>query len=351
MLAAYVGRLDGADPLDNLAVGERPDPELRPGWSIVRVEAAALNRHDLFTLRGRSSRPVVEGQILGCDAAGVVEAHGGEVPAGTPAPGEPVVVHAVIGCRTCPTCLGGDELLCPDMALLSEGEFQGTLAQRLPVPTSNLLPRPATLGAVEAACLPTAYLTAYRMLFTRAGLQPGQSVLVQGASGGVATAAILIARAAEITALATSRDEEKRALAVELGAVAAVAPDREAAETIRELTGGRGVDAVIETVGEPTWELSLRAVRPGGSVVVAGATAGDSPPARLRRIFWFQLSILGSTMGTRLELERVVTLAGSGAVRPLVDVALPLERAAEAFARLAAGEQRGKVVLVPWAGA
>ena len=348
MLAAYVARLHAADPLDNLAVGERPDPEPIPDWSIVRVEAASLNHHDLWTLRGRSSSPVEPGQILGCDAAGIVEAHGSADGEGDPPPpGSPVVVHSVVSCRGCPLCLDGEELLCARTRLLSEGGLGGTLAGRVAVPTANLLPRPEGLGAVEAACLPTAYLTAYRMLFTRAALRPGDSVLVQGAGGGVATAAILLARAAGVTAIATSRDPARRAAAVALGAVAAVPPDRDAPAAVRELTGGRGVDAVVETVGEPTWEISLRSVRPGGAVVVAGATGGDTPPARLRRIFWFQLSILGSTMGTRAELERVVRLAASGAVRPLVDEVIPLARAREGFERLAAGEQIGKIVLTP----
>ena len=193
MLAAHVARLDSADPLENLGVGEVPEPTARPGWSIVRVEAASLNQHDLWTLRGRSSQPVRVGQILGCDAAGVVEAHGDGAPAGAPAPGTPVVVHSVVSCHECPACLEGDELLCSRVALLSEGDFGGTLAEKVAVPTVNLIPRPESLDAVAAACLPTAYLTAYRMLFTRAALRPGQSVLVQGASGGVATASILLA--------------------------------------------------------------------------------------------------------------------------------------------------------------
>jgi NADPH:quinone reductase-like Zn-dependent oxidoreductase len=347
VLAAHVARLDGATPVDNLAVGDRPDPVVRPGWSIVRVEAASVNHHDLWTLRGRSSQPVQVGQVLGCDAAGVVVEHGEGGPPDAPAPGTPVVVHSVVGCGECAACRSGDELLCGRMALLSEGDLGGTLAELVAVPTANLIPRPPTLDAVDAACLPTAYLTAYRMLFTRAALRPGQSVLVQGASGGVATAAILLARAAGITVLATSRDAAKRDLAVELGAAAALAPDREAAAEIKRLTGGDGVDAVIETVGEPTWQLSLRALRPGGSIVVAGATAGDASPAGLTRIYWFHLSILGSTMGTFGELTRLVALAASGAFKPLVDEVLPLERAPEAFERMAAGEQRGKLVLRP----
>ncbi len=347
MLAAYVAALGGDDPVANLGVGDRPEPELRPGWSVVRVEAASLNHHDLWTLRGRSSRPVKEGQILGCDAAGVVEAHGEGAGPEAPAAGTPVVVHSVITCGECPPCRAGESLLCERMSLLSEGDHPGTLAERVAVPTANLMPRPDGLGAAEAACLPTAYLTAYRMLFTRAALQPGQSVLVQGAGGGVATAAMLLARAAGIDVIATSRDAARRQGALELGARAAIAPDREAPRAVKELTGGRGVDAVIETVGEATWEVSLRSLRPGGTIVVAGATSGDGPPARLSRVFWFQLNILGSTMGTRGELERLVALVASGTLRPLIDVELPLAEAQAAFRRLAAGEQRGKVILRP----
>lgn len=347
MLAAHVATLTGDDPLSRLGVGEVPEPQPRPGWSIVRVEAASLNHHDLWTLRGRSSQPVREGQILGCDAAGVVMSHGEGDADDAPAPGSAVVVHSVVSCRRCRACLAGEELQCSRMALLSEGDLPGTLAEQVAVPTANLIARPQGLGAVEAACLPTAYLTAYRMLFTRAALRPGQSVLVQGAGGGVATAAILLARAAGIDVIATSRDDAKRRGALDLGARAAVAPDRDAPAAVRELTGGQGVDAVIETVGEATWEVSLRSLRPGGSIVVAGATSGDGPPARLNRLFWFQLSVLGSTMGTRAELERLVGLAASGGVVPLVDRVLPLAEARAAFERLEAGDQRGKVVLVP----
>lgn len=345
MLAAYVSTLENDDPLRNLAVGERPEPEPRPGWSLVRVEAASLNHHDIWSLRGRSSQPVRPPQVLGCDASGVVVAHGQGETGDAPGVGEAVVVHSVVSCGRCPACRDGQELLCRRLALLSEGDNPGTLAELVAVPTANLIPRPPGLDAVAAACLPTTYLTAYRMLFSRAGLRPGMSVLVQGASGGVATAALVLARATGLRALATSRDESKRALALELGAVAAFAPDREALGAVREQTGGLGVDAVIETVGEATWELSLRALRAGGSIVVAGATAGGDPPARLNRMFWLQLSVLGSTMGTRGELERVVAMAGSGAFRPHVGETLALGEAATAFAQLAAGEQRGKIVL------
>jgi len=350
MLAAYVATLEGDDWQAHLAVGDLPPPQPRPGWSLLRVEAAALNHHDLWTLRGRSSQPVKPPQILGCDVTGVVVEHwpsDGTASPDAPAPGTPVVADSVISCGHCPACTEGEDLLCRDLMLLGEGDIGGTFAELVAVPTRNLIPRPASLSAVAAACLPTAYLTAYRMLFGRAQLTPGATVLIQGAAGGVATAALLLARATGITAIATSRDEAKRDLALELGAVAAMAPDRETANAVKQLTGGRGVDAVIETVGEPTWDISVRAVRPGGSIVVAGATAGGDPPARLARIFWTQLNILGSTMGTLAELRRLVALAGWGAVEPLVDDVIPLADAERAVRRLAAGEQRGKLVLTP----
>lgn len=345
MQAAYVAR-SGDQPLANLEVGDRPEPDARPGWAVVRVSAASLNHHDLFTLRGVSSQPVKPPQILGCDAAGTVVSHAGDPPPGAPAVGTRVVVDGLVTCGSCAGCRSGEETLCRTMAMLSEGAYAGTFAELVSVPSGNLLALPDSVDDVTAACLPTAYLTAYRMLFTKAALRPGMSVLVQGASGGVATAAILLGSAAGLTVFATSRDEAKRALAEELGAARTFAPDRAAAKAILTATEG-GVDAVLETVGEPTWELSLRAVRPGGTVVVSGATGGANPPAQLNRVFWRQTAILGSTMGTRAELGRLVDLCARGMLKPLVDRTLPLSQAGEAFAVLHAGRQRGKLVLQP----
>jgi NADPH:quinone reductase-like Zn-dependent oxidoreductase len=344
MRAAYATGFGGDRPLDHLEIGERPDPEPSPGWAVVRVSAASLNHHDLWTLRGISSRPLTPPQILGCDAAGRVEALGEGV-SGAPAPGARVVVHSVISCGTCPACQAGHPELCHQLALLSEPPYGGTLAERVAVPAANLVRLPDSVSDEAAACLPTAYLTAHRMLFTRAGLRGGDTVLVQGAGGGVATAAILLGVAAGLEVHVTSRDPAKRAAAEALGAASSFAPgDREAARELVRRTGG-GVDAVIETVGEATWELSLRAVRPGGTVAVAGATSGANPPALLNRVFWRQLTIAGTTMGTREELEQVVEMCASGAVRPLIDRVVPLAEAATAFAALAAGEQRGKLVV------
>lgn len=257
--------------------------------------------------------------ILGCDAAGIDE------------DGNEVLVHAVIAD---PDAGGGDETLDPRRSLLSE-RHPGTLAQRVAVPRRNLVPKPATLTFEEAACLPTAWLTAYRMLFTRATLHPGDTVLVQGAGGGVATALIVLARAAGLRVWATSRSQSKRERALELGAHATFAPD--------ERLPAR-VDAVMETVGRATWSNSVRALRPGGTIVVSGATTGDDPSADLTQVFFLQRSVVGSTMGTRTELERLVSFLDVTGARPVIDSVRPLSDARSGFEEMAAGDQIGKIV-------
>ena len=259
--------------------------------------------------------------ILGCDAAGVDE------------DGNEVIVHSVIasdGWR-------GDETLDPKRTLLSE-LHQGTLAERVAVPKRNLVPKPAALSFAEAACLPTAWLTAYRMLFVKARLQPGQTALVQGATGGVATAAIVLGAQAGVRVWVTSRDGEKRERALELGADAAY----ESGERLPER-----VDAVMETVGEATWPHSLRSLKPGGILVVSGSTSGGAPSAELQRVFFLQLRIEGSTMGTREELVQLARLCETSGVRPVIDRELPLAEAAEGLAAMDRGELVGKVVLSP----
>ena len=245
MLAAYASAVGGDDPLANLAVGEpahtrRPGPDGRS----CRVRAASLNHHDLWTLRGVSSTPVIPPQILGCDAAGEVDGYGGDPPEGAPAIGARVVVYPITTCGHCAACLSDDPLACRSFRMLSEPPLSGALAEYVEIPSENLIPIPDQVSFADAACLPTAYLTAYRALFTRAGLHPGMSVLVQGASGGVATACILLARLAGITVFATSRDEAKRALAVDLGAEAAFPLERETTRAVdrshRRRRRGRG---------------------------------------------------------------------------------------------------------------
>ena len=321
MLAVFASRTDADDPLSALEVGERPEPEPPPAWTTVDVRAASLNHHDLWSLRGIGLPEDRLPMILGCDAAGV-DPDGNEV-----------IVHSVIasdGWR-------GDETLDPRRTLLSE-RHQGALAERVAVPAGNLLPKPASLSFEEAACLPTVWLTAYRMLFVKSGLRPGQTVLVQGAGGGVASAAIVLARHAGLRVWVTSRDEAKREKAKSLGA-------HQAFESGAKLP--ERVDAVLETVGEATWNHSLRALRPGGTIVISGATSGEAPSAELRRVFFLQLNVIGSTMGTRDELEAVARLLETTGIRPAIDRVLALGDAREGFAAMASGDVFGKIVFRP----
>jgi NADPH:quinone reductase-like Zn-dependent oxidoreductase len=322
MFAVYAARIDADNPLNGLETGERPDPEPAEGWTTVTVKATALNHHDVWSLRGVGLPADRLPMILGCDAAGVDE------------DGNEVVVHGVIGDADAG---GGDETLDPRRSLLSE-RYQGTFAERVAVPTRNLLAKPAALTFEEAACLPTAYLTAYRMLFDKAGVQPGATILVQGAGGGVATALVLLGRAAGYRMWVTSRGEAKRDAALKLGADQAFA------------TGARlpeRVDVVMETVGQATWGHSLRSLKPGGRIVVSGATSGEIPPAELNRVFFTQLSIVGSTMGTRDQLGRLLRFLEQTGTRPLIDRVLPLGSASEGIGLMIEGGQQGKIVFTP----
>ncbi|HUY56638.1 MAG TPA: zinc-binding dehydrogenase [Candidatus Micrarchaeaceae archaeon] len=344
MLAAFATAAGGAQPLDNLTVGEREMPVPGPGAVRLRTRAASLNRHDLWTLAGvgpPSSFP----WTLGCDVAGIVDAYGSDTPERLPL-GAPVVAHAVITCGVCDACLGPDETSCRKFAMLSEGSWEGTFGEYCLVPAMNLFPLPADLNFEQAACLPTAYLTAYRMLFTKAALRPGNTVLIQGAGGGLSTAAEALGLAGGLRVIVTSRDPAKRAAAIARGAHHAVATGREAVGEVLGLTAGEGVDAVVESVGEATWATSLRVLRRGGTLVVAGATTGADPPADLRRVFWRQLRILGSTMGTWAEFSALLGTVQSTGMRPLIEQTYPLADAHSAFRRLEAGDVTGKLVLI-----
>ena len=318
MLAAYASSIDRDDPLSGLTVAERPDPEPAAGWTTVTVRATSLNHHDLWSLRGVGLPADRLPMILGCDAAGLDE------------DGNEVIVHSVISQDD----WRGDETLDPRRSLLSE-RHQGTFAGLVAVPRRNLVAKPPELSFEEAACLPTAWLTAYRMLFTRGGVVPGSTVLIQGAGGGVATAAIVLASSAGARVWVTARSEEKRAGALELGADGAFESGARLPER---------VDFVMETVGAATWGHSIRSLKPGGTLVVSGATTGDAAPAELSRIFFLQLRVIGSTMGTRDELERLVALCVQRGVRPRIDRTLPLAEARDGFQAMLDGSFVGKIV-------
>lgn len=319
MRAVYAAAQSVTDPLSGLVVGERPEPVARPGWTTVALRAAGLNHHDIWSLKGVGLPADRLPMILGCDGAGVDES------------GREVIVHAVV---SSPDWLG-EETLDPRRSLLSE-VHDGTLADLVAVPVGNLVPKPAGLSWASAACLSTAWLTAYRMLFTNAGVTPGATVLVQGAGGGVATALIQLGAAAGYRVWVTSRSEAKAQRALEIGAAAAFGsgerlPDR--------------VDAVLETVGAATWSHSVNSLKPGGTIVISGATSGDAPPkAELTKIFFKQLRVVGSTMGSRAELERLASFVAEAGIEPAIDSVLPLDQAREGFERMLHEDVFGKVV-------
>ena len=319
MLAAFATAPNPSDPLAALAVGQRPDPQAPDGWTPVSVRAASINHHDVFTLRGVGIAADRFPMILGCDAAGV-DPDGNEV-----------LVHAVVPSPD----WSGDETLDPRRTLLSE-KHQGTLAEQVIVPSRNVLPKPPELSFEEAACLSTAWLTAYRMLFVKSGARPGSTVLVQGASGGVSTALIALGSAAGYRMWVTGRTEEKRQAALALGADAVFEPGARLPKR---------VDAVMESVGAATWSHSLKSLAPGGTIVVCGATSGPNPPADLNRVFFLQLNVVGSTMGTHAELESLLAMLVTTGVRPAIDTTLPLAQAADGFAKIVAGDTAGKIVL------
>ena len=323
MLAAYAVAADAQNPLSALRVGEIDPPSVPADWVELRVRAAALNHHDVWSLRGVGLPADRLPMVLGCDAAGVT------------AEGREVVVHAVIND---PSYQGADETYDPRRSLLSE-RYPGTLADTVRVPAGNLLDKPAGLTFAEAACLPTAWLTAYRALFTAGALRPGDTVLIQGAGGGVATAAVAIGRAGGLRVWVTSRDPARAERAVDLGAHRGFA----AGERLPER-----VDAVLDSVGAATWSHSINALRSGGRLVTVGTTSGAEPrSAELTKIFFKPLQVIGSTMGTRAELAAVLRLMEHTGLHPLIARVLPLAEAAEGLRLLVDGEAFGKVVLEP----
>ncbi|RTL62251.1 MAG: Zn-dependent oxidoreductase [Pseudonocardiaceae bacterium] len=318
MFAVYAAEPNPDAPLDSLTVGERPDPEVPEGWVAVKVSAASLNMHDLWTLRGVGIKPEQFPMILGCDGAGTLE------------DGTEVVVHSIIGDPT----WTGDETLDPRRTLLTE-KYQGTMADTVVVPAQNAVRKPAGLSAAHAAVMGTAWLTAYRMLFTKSRLRPGQTMLVQGASGGVSTALVQLGRAAGMRVWVTGRSEEKRALAEKLGAHATFESGARLPER---------VDAVFESVGEATWAHSMKSLRPGGAIIVCGATSGPQPGADLQRLFFLQLRVEGSTMGTRDELADLLKFVANAGIVPEVGLELPMDQAEEGFRAMLDGNTAGKIV-------
>jgi NADPH:quinone reductase-like Zn-dependent oxidoreductase len=336
--------------LSTLAIGDVPRPQLPDsGHVLVRLKAAALNHLDLWTLAGLPGISLRFPHILGGDGAGIVEEVGSDVT--SVKLGDRVMLNPGISCYRCDYCLAGEHSLCVDYRLLGE-HVAGTLAEFVAVPAPNvaIIPRPpsphAEISWAEAAAFSLVSLTAWRMLVTRARVRPGEVVLIWGAGGGVSLVALKIAKLAGAFAIVTSRSDDKLEKARALGAdVTLNHATGDVAREVRKLTNRRGADIVVETVGEATWEQSLRALGRGGRIVTCGGTTGHQLVTDVRRLFWYQWSIMGSTMGNHAEYQEIVRLLGQGELRPTIHAAFPLERAVAALEELRAARQFGKIVV------
>lgn len=338
MRAAFIRAFGGPEQIE---VGDLPEPTPGPGEVAVRVRTAALNHLDIWVRGGRG--PVPFPHVLGSDAAGAVQAVGAGV-SGLKA-GDEVVLYPGIGCERCEACLGGEITLCADFRIVGAAVW-GSFAEVVTAPAGCWFPRPANLSWEESAALPLTFVTAWRMVTTRGRLRAGETVLIQGVGGGVAAAALQIALVCGARVLVTSSSDEKLARARDLGASAGINYRTEdVVARVRDLTGGQGVDLVVDSVGEATYAANLAALRKGGRLVLCGVTTGANPPADLRSVYWRQIEVVGSTLGSRREMTEVLRLASQGRLRPIIDRVYGLGEARAATERLEEGAQFGKIVL------
>lgn len=340
MRALYFSEHGGPDRLE---IGARPRPQAGANQAVVRLAAAALNHLDLFVLGGLPGVPIALPHIGGADGAGTVE-ECGEGVAGW-SRGDEVIINTAISCGECEACRRHDEPLCERFGVIGE-HVDGTFAEWVVVPASALSPRPKHLSWAESGALGLTYLTAWRMLHTRARLVEGESLLIHGIGGGVALAALALAKAQGARVIVTSSSEDKLARARALGADLTINyKTADVGREIRALTAKRGVDVVVDSVGEATWMTSLRSVAKGGRIVTCGATSGPNPTEEIRLIFWKGLSILGSTMGGGEDWRAMLALVTERALRPVIDRVMPLAEGRRGYELLASGGHFGKVVL------
>ncbi len=340
MKAAFFREHGGPEKIE---VGDLPDPVPAPGAVRVRVRTGALNRLDIFVRNGIPGISPALPHVLGSDGAGVVESAGPGVTAVKA--GDEVVLNPGINCGSCEFCRAGEHSLCVSFRLVGE-HLPGTFAQHVVVPAENVYPKPPGLSWEEAAAFPLTFLTAWRMLVTKARVRPGETLLIVGIGGGVATAALQIARLLGMTVFVTSGSPEKLARAGDLGAEAGIDHGRaDFSREIRALTGKRGVDVVLDSVGKATWRRSIASAARGGRLVTCGATTGPDPQTDLARIFWNQLTVYGSTMGTHGEFAAMLKVVGEGKLKPVVDEVHPLSRIREAMEIMEGNRQFGKIVL------
>ncbi len=328
---------------EGVEVREGERPRRRPGEVLVRIEAGTLNQVDLYMRNSGAGITHSLPLVMGLDGAGVVAEL--EADEARLAVGQRVVVFPGMTCGQCEFCRRGDDVLCTRMKLMGE-HVDGTFAEWISVPVENLFPMPTHLDAVQAAAMGVNYLTAWRMLFTRAQLKPWETVLVFGVGGGVSLAAMQLAKSIGARVIVTSREDDKLEKALTLGAQEAInSQTQDVARTVMALTDGRGVDVVVENVGEAVWSSALKSLVRGGRLVTCGATSGDQPPADIKRIFIRQLQIIGSTSGNASEFRELLTYVERHEITPVIDSVYPLEAIHQALDRLEAGDRMGKVGL------
>ncbi len=340
MKAIYFEKHGGPEVLK---VGQRPDPEPGPDEVRVRIRAAALNHLDILVRNGLENVRIALPQIPGGDGAGEVDTVGAG--AGF-APGDRVLIQPGVYCNVCEYCRAGEQSLCVKFKLLGE-HLPGTFAELVVVPARNVFAIPGSMSFEDAAAFPLVYQTAWRMVVGRARVRPGETVLIHGIGGGVGWAAFEIARLCGAEVFVTSSDESKRSAAQKAGAAAVWSSGEDVARQASEATGRRGCDVVVDCVGEATWMISLRAAARGGRIVTCGATSGPNPKEEIRLIFWKQLSILGSTMANDREFRAVAREVFAGRLRPRIDSVFTFDEIAAAYAKMEAGRQHGKIVLIP----
>ena len=334
--------LNGHGGNEVVQIGERPTPERQPGEVLLRMSASTLNQVDLYMRNSGAGITHQLPQVMGIEGFGHV--HACDADSGF-AVGQPVLIHAGIACGVCEFCQRGDDVLCTRIALVGEHR-DGAWSEYLSLPARNVLPAPTYLQPVEAAALGVTHLTAWRMLMTQARLKPGETVLIFGIGGGVSVAALQLAKALGCRTIVTSRHRDKLARAQALGADHGIhTPEEDVVKSVMALTGGRGVDVVVENVGEAVWGAAMKSLVRGGRLVTCGATSGDQPPADLRRIFIRQLQIIGSTLGNRQEMVNLLAFCERHQIRPVIDRVFPMQQAHAALDMLSASQQFGKIAL------
>ena len=329
--------------LDKVSVAEAAKPMPGPREVLIQVKSAALNHLDIWVRKGRPGVTMSMPHILGSDASGVISELGAGVSGF--AVGDEVIINPGLSCRRCEYCARGEQSECSSFGIVGMNR-PGTFAEYVAVPATNVYRKPTHLSFDEAAALPLAYVTAWRMLMTRAGLKPGQTLLIHGIGGGAALAALQLAKLAGSDVIATSSSDEKLGWAEQIGAKHIINYKRQdVAICVKELTSGRGVDVVIDTVGAATWPIDFACVRRGGKIVICGVTSGPNAETNLQALYWNQLIVMGSTMGSDDDFRAMVAAVSSAKLKPVIDSVFPLAEVDKAMSKMEAGTQFGKIVL------